>query len=132
MIDKVIEFPKHKVVRDVPEEQIKAACQKRDQKFADSIVDDLAGQIATELDNFSVDVTSTSFAKDFALVVDSLRASVYRQLGIDHHLHPFIDENVTLLDMDSKFSKEELTEKIANIIEELSQAKETLDKETNE
>ena len=124
MNDKVIEFPKDKVVRDIPEEHLKARQAKADQKFCDSVVDELSGFLITELDNYNIDVTNNKvFAKDFILVIDALRASVYRQFDLNHHLHDFIDENVKLIDGAPGLSKEELAEKIAGIIEELTQEK---------
>ena len=56
MTDKVIEFPKNKVVRELPEEIHKARQAKADQKFADSVVDELAGFLLTELDNYNLSV----------------------------------------------------------------------------
>ena len=129
MTDKVIEFPKHKVVRDIPEEHLKARQAKADQKFADSVADELSGLLLTELDNYDIEVADKTFTKDFILVVDALRASIYRSLGLDHHLHAFIDENVKLIDRE-ELSKEELTERIVNMIEEMSKEKvDTEDKE---
>ncbi len=130
MTEKVIEFPKHKVVRELPEEVHKARQAKADQKFADAIVDDLSGILITELDNFGINVTDKDFIKDFVLVVDAFRASVYRSVGLDHHLHAFIDDNVKLLENSKGLSKEELTARIAEMIEEAS--KETVDTDEEE
>lgn len=134
MTDKVIEFPKHKVVRDIPEEHLKARQAKADQKFCDSVVDELSGFLITELDNYNIEVTNNKvFAKDFVLVIDALRAAVYRQFDLNHHLHDFIDDNVTLIDGAANLSKEELAEKIASIIEELSDlSKDNIDSEEKE
>ncbi len=117
MTDKVIEFPKHKVVRELPEEVHKARQAKADQKFADTVVDDLSGILLTELDNYGIDITDKNFIRDFVLVVDSFRAAVYRPLGLDHHLHTFIDDNVKLLENSKGLSKEELAARIAEMIE---------------
>jgi hypothetical protein len=57
--------------------------------------------------------------------VDALRAAVYRSLGLDHHLHDFIDDNVKLLENSEGLTKEQLAERIAAMIEEV--AKEKLD-----
>lgn len=128
MTDKVIEFPKNKVVRDVPEEHLKARQAKADQKLAETIVDDIAGIIVTELDNFMVDVQDKDFAKDFILVVDALKACVFRSFGINHHLHGFIDKNVTIFEHDvDNMSREEIREKIDSIMKELVVAKSNLD-----
>lgn len=127
MTEKVIEFPKHKVVRDVPEEVIEERNRRADQKMADSIVDEITGFMITELDNYYVQVTDKQFTKDFILVADSLKAAVYRSFGIDHHLHPFIDENVKLIEGKEGMTKEEIKEKIETVIAELCAAKDELD-----
>lgn len=133
MTEKVIEFPKHKVVRDIPEEVHRERQAKADQKLADSIVDDITGLIITELDNFYVDVEKKQFAKDMILVADSLKACVYRSFGIDHHLHTFIDQNVKIIEDDmTGLSKEEIKEKIEKIMQELSDAKEKIDSDDEE
>ena len=127
---KVIEFPKHKVVRDVPEEVIEERNRRADQKLADTIVDELTGIMITELDNYYVEIQDKQFTKDFVLVIDSLKAAVYRAFGIDHHLHPFIDDNVKLIQGNgSEMTKEELQEKINEIMSDLIKAKEDLDEE---
>ena len=133
MTHKVIEFPKNKVVREVPEEIHLERQAKADMKQADTIVDEVAGLMITELDNYYVDVTNKQFAKDIILVVDALKAAVYRTYGIDHHLHPFIDDNVKLIEGDiESLTKEEIKEKIEKIMLELSEAKEKIDTEDEE
>lgn len=129
MTEKVIEFPKHKVVRDVPGEVIEERNRRADQKMADSIVDEIAGYMITELDNYYVEVQDKQFTKDFILVVDSLKAAVYRSFGLDHHLHSFIDDNVKLIEGKEGMTKEEIREKIETVIAELSAAKDDLDTE---
>ena len=128
--DKVIEFPKSKVVRELPEEIHKARQAKADQKFADSVVDELSGFLLTELDNYDLQVENKAFSKDFVLVVDALRATIYRSLGLDHHLHTFIDDNVHMIEGAGNLSKEELTDRIVEMIEEM--AKEKVDSEEEE
>lgn len=133
MTNKVIEFPKNKVVREVPEEIHLERQAKADMKQADAIVDEIAGIMLTELDNYYVDINQKQFAKDIILVVDALKAAVYRSYGIDHHLHVFIDDNVKLIEGDlESLSKEEIKEKIEKIMMELSEAKEKIDSEEEE
>ena len=133
MTQKVIEFPKNKVVREVPEEIHKERQAKADMKQADAIVDEIAGIMLTELDNYYVDINQKQFAKDIILVVDALKAAVYRSYGIDHHLHAFIDDNVKLIEGDlESLSKEEIKEKIEKIMVELSEAKEKIDSDEEE
>jgi 20S proteasome alpha/beta subunit len=133
MTDKVIEFPKHKVVRDVPGEVLEERARRADMKMADAIVSDITAMILTELDNFYVSVEDESFTKDLVLVVDALKATVYRQFGFEHHLHPFIEENVTIISKkDAKAMENMDDEQIQKMIEDLLNAKEKLDKEEEE
>ena len=129
MTDKVIEFPKNKVVRDVPDEQLKERSLRQAEKLADTIVDEIMGLIIGELDNFLIDVEDKKSTKDLVLVIDALRATVYRSLGLDHHLHPFIDKNVKLIEGASKMTKEELQEYIESIISEVDEEVDKKEKE---
>lgn len=129
-MDKVIEFPKHKVVRDVPGEVLEERNRKADQKMADALVEDVAGIIATELDNFDLNVQGKEFAKDFIVVIDALKAAIYRQFGLDHHFHEFIDKNVSIIDADfGSLSKEEIQNRIDVLMNDLVATKEKLDSE---
>ncbi len=97
-MSKVVEFPKNKIVREAPinVEQIEKAKEKGLINFADSIVDDMIGNIYSELDNYGLDTEGENFDKDFSFAMDGLRACVFRALGIKHHLHEFLDANVTM------------------------------------
>lgn len=98
MTDKVVEFPKSKIVREAPLniEQVEKAKEKGLLNFADSIVDDMIGNIYAELDNCGLDTNGDAFDKDFSFAMDGLRACVFRSLGLKHHLHEFLDTNVTM------------------------------------
>lgn len=133
MTDKVIEFPKHKVVRDVPVDVIEERNRKADQKMADALVDDMAGILVTELDNFDVDVQSKTFAKDFIVVVDALKATIFRQFGLDHPFHKFTDKNISIVDADfGTLTKEEIQDKLDEVMADLVATKERLDSEAEE
>lgn len=130
MSNKVIEFPKHKVVRDIPGEVLEERQKRADQKMADSIVEEITAIILTELDNYYVSVEDESFAKDLVLVVDALRATVYRQFGFEHHLHPFIEKNIKIISKKDAEAMEDMTEEqILNMIEDMMNSKEQVDKE---
>lgn len=133
MSNKVIEFPKHKVVRDIPGEVLEERQKRADQKMADSIVEEITGIILTELDNYYVSVEDESFAKDLVLVVDALRATIYRQFGFEHHLHPFVEKNIKIISKKDAEAMEDMTEEqILNMIEDMMNSKEQLDKESEE
>ena len=125
MTDKVIEFPKHKVVRDIPGDVIEERQRRADQKMADSIITELTSIIITELDNYNVNIEDESFAKDLVLTVDALRATVYRQFGFEHHLHPYIEKNIKIISKKDAEAMEDMTEEqIEKMISEMMKSKE--------
>jgi hypothetical protein len=131
MSDKVIEFPKHKVVRDIPGEVLEERARRADQKMADAIVSDLTAIVLTELDNYDVNIEDESFTKDLVLMVDALRATVYRQFGFEHHLHPYIEKNIKIISKKDAEAMEDMTEEqIKKVIEDMMKSK--LDKEDEE
>lgn len=133
MSDKVIEFPKNKVVRDIPGEVLEERSRRADQKMADAIVEEVTALMVTELDNYFVEVEEESFTKDLVLVVDALRAAVYRQFGFEHHLHPFIEKNIKIISKaDAKAMEDMNEEQILNMIEDMMNSKGKLDKKEEE
>lgn len=134
-MDKVIEFPKHKVVRDVPGEVLEERNRKADMKMADALVDDLAGIIVTELDNFDIDIENKTFSKDFIVVVDALKAAIYRTFGLEHRFHEFTDKNISVFDADfGNLPHDEIKERIEAFKTELAALAEKakVDSETGE
>jgi hypothetical protein len=124
MTEKVIEFPKHKVVRDLPGDVIEERNRRADQKMADSIIQELTAIIITELDNYNVNIEDESFTKDLILTVDALRATVYRQFGFEHHLHPYIEKNIKIISKKDAEAIEDMTEEqIQNMIMEMMKTK---------
>ena len=66
-----------------------------------------------------------SFTKDLVLVVDALRASVYRQFGFEHHLHPFIEKNIKIISKKDAKAMEDMNEdQILDMIESMMKSKE--------
>ena len=124
MTEKVIEFPKHKVVRDLPGNVMEERQRRADQKMADSIVEELTSIIITELDNYNVNIEDESSTKDLVLTVDALRATVYRQCGFEHHLHPYIEKNIKIISKKDAEAMEDMTEEqIQNMITEMMKTK---------
>jgi hypothetical protein len=106
MTTTILEFPKHKIVREVPKEVSEERMKKAERKFAESIVDEITGALIGELDNYNLDVSSEEFSKDFVLASDAIKAVVYRQFGIEHHLHTFIDNNIKFVALEGEALEE--------------------------
>ena len=62
-------------------------------------------------------------------MVDALRATVYRQFGFEHHLHPFIEKNIKIISKKDAEAMENMSEEqILNMIEDMMNSKEQVDK----
>jgi hypothetical protein len=106
----VVAFPKSKIVRDTSLniDAVNKMKEKSIQNFADTITAEMSDLILFELENFGVDTESDEFTKDFYFMCAILSALVYRSVGVEHHFHKFIDENVSLAEV------KEITDKVKN------------------
>lgn len=95
----VVEFPKHKIVRDASlnTEEAQALKAKRLELFADTLTEEITENILMDLANSDIDVENDIFTKDFHFLVGVLAAVVYRAMNLDHELHDFIDQRVRIV-----------------------------------
>lgn len=108
----VFKFPESKIVREVPVavEEIEKAKEKSKINYADSIVSEVCAGLYAELENYGIDVDDESgniLSKDFLFLTDVLKSVIYRNMGLTHPLHSFVDENVSVF-TDEKAYKEHL------------------------
>lgn len=105
----VFEFPKSKIVRDVPLniEEIEKAKEKGKKQYADSIVAEVGAGLLAELENYGIELDDEKggLSKDFLFMTDVLKSIVYRNMNIDHPLHSFVDENVSIFTDEKEFEK---------------------------
>jgi hypothetical protein len=132
--DKIIPFPQSKIFREttkIPLEEVMKEKQFRStQKFGDAVTEEIAGIILNELDNYDFDLETEIFTKDWILAQESLKAVIYRSIGIDHHLHPFTDNNVSLIAMtpeDGEISDKKFKKKMKKFMKEMETAEEGID-----
>jgi hypothetical protein len=99
MTNNVFKFPEHKIVREVPVnvEEVEAAKEKGKQNFADDILSDFIDGTLTLLENYGIDTEGAEFEKDFSFTVESIKATIYRSLKLNHHLHEFIEKSVMVV-----------------------------------
>lgn len=117
----VIEFPKSKIVRDVApfdDEEITKAKEKCRQRYADDMIEDFSAGMYEELEDCGLDTETLEFQKDFVYLTDTLRALIYRTMGIEHPLHSHIDERVKIKQLPVGASVEEVEEMIQSMIDE--------------
>lgn len=105
----VFEFPKSKIVREVPPniEEVEKAKEKGKQKYADGIVAEVATGLLGELENYGVDLEDEkgNMSKDFLFLTDVLKSVIYRNMELKHPLHEFVDDNVAIFDNEEDFKK---------------------------
>lgn len=102
MSNNVFKFPEHKIVREVPPqiEEIEKAKEKGKQNYAEDIITDFAESMLGALDSYGIDQDGRHFDKDLSFAVEGIRAMIYRSLGLEHHLHDFVDTHVSVLKRD--------------------------------
>lgn len=95
-MNEVISFPANKIVRETPQsiELLERAKEKSVRKFADDVIDILAEACFDQIEALGLDTENPAFDKDFSFIVETIRATVYRNLEMPHHLHEFIDNNI--------------------------------------
>ena len=129
----VFKFPENKIVREIsPQiEEIEKAKEKGKQNYAEDIAVDFAESMIAVLDSYGIDQDNENFDKDLAFTVETIRAMIYRSLDLKHHLHEFIDNNVSVLkkDKDGNMILESPSDLEEIIISELELEEETLDEE---
>lgn len=100
--DKVLEFPKSKIVRETQadNEKLESIKKKGTKKFADAVSGELMDILHHELTNCGIDTEAETYIKDFAYLNAILVAMVYRALDLEHPLQELIDSSVTLEKID--------------------------------
>lgn len=140
----VLEFPKNKIVRDVsPEldEQIAKKKEKSRQNYAEAMTEDMTAGLYAELENCGIDTTDPAFMKDFAFLAGIMKATVYRNMGLEHPLHSIIDRSVHVRTLPADATEEDIAKLLAEMaaqygnVEELAEnsvLKEIIDKNTED
>lgn len=105
----VFEFPKSKIVREVPPniEEIEAAKEKGKQNYADGIVAEVATGLLGELENYGIELEDEkgTMSKDFLFLTDVLKSVIYRNMDLKHPLHDFVDENVAIFTNETDYKE---------------------------
>lgn len=120
----VFEFPKSKIVREVPPniEEIEAAKEKGKQNYADGIVAEVATGLLAELENYGIELEDEkgTMSKDFLFLTDVLKSVIYRNMDLKHPLHDFVDENVAIFTNETDYK--EYIQKMEAIEEETKES----------
>ena len=108
----VFEFPKSKIVREFSPsiEEIEKTKEKGKQNYADGMSEEISAALLVELENFGVDSTRKDFNKDFIFLADVIKCLIYRNMGLEHGLQGFIDDNVIIVPSGQKTEVDTITD----------------------
>lgn len=105
----IVNFPTSRIVREVQPniEEVEKAKEKGKQKYADGIVAEVATGLLAELENYGIDLESEEgkFSKDFLFLTDVLKSVIYRNMGLKHSLHNFVDDNVEIFTNEKEYKE---------------------------
>lgn len=112
----ILEFPRNKIVREVPidNERLEKAKKQSTKNFAEALVANIGENVLIDLEQgagLEVSAKNEEFTRDFFFALDVLRATIYRQLELEHHLHDYIDQHVKVSKLEEMdFYKDEISE----------------------
>ena len=121
----IVEFPKSKIVRDVPPEieaEIAKKKEKNKQNYAEAMSEDIVAGLFNELENCGIDSTDEHFQKDFIFASLAIKSLIFRNLGLPHQLHDYVDKTVKIrtlpVDADSKAIADMIDELLKEVAEQ--------------
>lgn len=112
----ILEFPRNKIVREVPidNERLEKAKKQSTKNFAEALIANIGENVLIDLEQgagLEVSAKNEDFTRDFFFALDVLRATIYRQLELEHHLHDYIDQHVKVRKLEEMdFYKDEISE----------------------
>jgi len=103
----IIHFPKSKVIRTVPNEQLLKGKEVNLKGNIEVIVDEIGTELMLHLEHYGIDVVDEEKNhRDMLFVYDILRAVLYRNAGMPHHLHEFLNKSLTMKPLADLLPKE--------------------------
>lgn len=91
----IIKFPDSKIFRDVPSEALQETMKRGAQKDAEAVTALIFNQLVGTFHQVGLETNEDpQMEKDFLFVYDLIRAIIYRQFELDHHLHKWLEESV--------------------------------------
>mgnify|MGYP003654359142 FL=1 len=104
----------------LPDEDVIA--MQQDRQFAEELTQSLMVQMIHTMSENGIDVGAKSFIRDMAMVISMVNGSIYRDMGMPHITHKFMEEYVDInINEDNVFETEvdfETITELANLVEE--------------
>jgi hypothetical protein len=95
---------------------------QQDIQFAEELTQSLMVQMIHTMSENGIDVSEKTFIRDMAMVISMVNGSIYRDMGMPHITHKFMEEYVDInINEDNVFETEvdfETITELANLVEE--------------
>lgn len=92
----VVKFPENRVIRPTNIPNFNEDVEEHKIKYIDVILSRHMQALYNKLSFEGINTENEQFYKDYSFVVESLRAALYRSVGITHPIHQFVDVNFEL------------------------------------
>ena len=95
----IVKFPNDYVP---PEQEtlsdLKKNIEKNKEIYINNVVDQHSSNLLANISLSGFNIDKDEFMKDFAFTVETIRSSLYRNMGLHHHFQEHIDANVEVID----------------------------------
>tara|TARA_Y100000114_G_scaffold133123_1_gene132348 strand:- start:2172 stop:2531 length:360 start_codon:yes stop_codon:yes gene_type:complete len=99
MSNNIVKFPNDYVP---PEQEtlsdLKKNIKKNKEIYVNNVVDQHSSNLLANISLSGFDIDKDEFMKDFAFTVETIRSTLYRNMGLWHQFQDHIDESVDLID----------------------------------
>jgi hypothetical protein len=65
--------------------------------FAEELTESLMVQMIHSMGENGIDVSEKAFIRDMAMIIEMVKGSIYRDMGLDHPTHMFMEEYVDII-----------------------------------
>jgi hypothetical protein len=70
---------------------------QQDMQFAGELTQSLMVQMIHTMGENGIDVGEKAFIRDMAMIIEMVKGSIYRDMGLDHPTHMFMEEYVDII-----------------------------------
>ena len=106
----IVKFPNDYVP---PEQEtlsdLKKNIEKNKEIYINNVVDQHSSSLLANISLSGFNIDKEEFMKDFAFTVETIRSSLYRNMGLHHHFQEHIDANVEVTGMEELGDDEQMS-----------------------
>ena len=97
-MDNVVKGPwSVKSARKVKLPDLDIIAVQQDMQFAGELTQSLMVQMIHTMGENGIDVGEKAFIRDMAMIIEMVKGSIYRDMGLDHPTHMFMEEYVDII-----------------------------------